>query len=160
MAYIDTNVVAPASSPDARGLSTPPLPRKAIVAILEDDAEISDSLAKVLEFLDLHMVSLPSDQNLPASLAVLRPMAVITGVEMRDQDGCHVLMEIAQHDAALPVLMITGADFCMAGAIDAVEEIFSLTALTKRAVLPSAGEMVEFLAEAGRAGQCLNVIPA
>lgn len=159
MAYIDTNLAPAIATPDPHNLSTQRLPRNAMVAVLEDDTQMSDSLAQVFEFLDLHAVSVPSNRDLGSTLTLLRPMAVIAGADMRGQDGCNVLMEIAQHDAELPVLMITGMDARMAGAIEAIEGIFGLTAVTRRPALPPAGDMVAFLAEAGRAGRCLSVLP-
>lgn len=160
MAYIDPNLAPAIATPEPHNLSAQRLPRKAMVAVLEDDTRVSGALAKVFEFLDLHAVRVPSHRDLAATLALLRPMAVIAEADMEGQDGCNVLMEIAQYDADLPVLMITGTDTRMAGAIEAIEEIFGLSAVTHCAALPPVGDMVAFLAEAGRAGQCLNVLPA
>ena len=86
-------------------------------------------------------------------------MAVIAELEGRGQDGCHVMMQVADHDPGLPILMLTGNEPGLVGAVDAVEELWNLTGVTKSRVLPEIGHLVEFLFRAGRRGDCMHMMP-
>ena len=56
----------------------------------------------------------------------------------------------------LPVLLITGDDPALIGAIDAVEEIWQLTSVDKWQRLLGIGALVDFLLRAGRKGDCMR----
>ena len=62
-------------------------------------------------------------------------------------------MTIAAHDRSLPVLLITGPDPALLGAVDAVEELWELSSVEKWQELPGVGAMVDFLFRAGRKGK-------
>jgi len=66
---------------------------------------------------------------------------------------------VAAHDPELPMLMLTGGDAALAGAADAVEELWGLTSVVKHSAPPSAREIVEFLFRAGQRGRCLGLMP-
>lgn len=157
--YIDTSSVAQAQISTQAMAPGGRHPRNALVVLLRDDSGTAGAIADICDFLDLHLLCLDNGQELDETLATMRPMAVISSIDAAGQDGCHTLMQVAQRDASLPVMMITGSDPRHCGAVDAVEEVFALTHLSKRARLPTPGDLVDFLAMAGRAGQCLDLLP-
>ena len=75
------------------------------------------------------------------------------------QDGCHVLITIAEYDRTLPALIITNDDPVALGAIDAVEELWRIKTVVKWPRLLGASEIVDFLFRAGRSGNCLRLVP-
>jgi hypothetical protein len=85
-------------------------------------------------------------------------MAVVAEMDAVGQDGCHVLMTIANYDRELPVLMITGGEPSAIGALDAVEEIWHLVSVVKWDRLLGVGAIVEFLCRAGRRGNCMRLM--
>jgi len=133
--------------------------RRALVAVVSDDPALADSIESVCDFLDIGVELLPSAVSLGALLPSLRPMAVIAEMDSGGQDGCHVLMEVAAIDSDLPVMLLLGADADMAGAADAVAELWGLRAVTVRATLPRVGQFVDFLFRAGRRAGSLRAMP-
>jgi hypothetical protein len=87
-------------------------------------------------------------------------MAVVCELDGVGQDGCHVMKTVACHDVTLPILMVTGEDAVLAGAADAVQELWKLTDVTTTATLPSIAGLVDFLFHAGRKGGCMRLMPA
>ena len=66
---------------------------------------------------------------------------------------------VAAHDPKLPMMILTGGDAALAGAADAVEEVWGLTSVVKWNAPPTASEIVEFLFRAGQRGRCLGLMP-
>jgi precorrin-3B methylase len=69
-------------------------------------------------------------------------------------------MTVAAHDRDLPVMLISGGDPALLGAIDAVEEIWQLTSVVRSQQLPGVGAIVDFLFRAGRRGNCMRLMPS
>lgn len=133
--------------------------REALILVIEDATDLSDAFCNVCNFLDISVESLPSGEDVSMALRQLRPMAVVARMDARGQDGCHVLMTISAYDPELPVLLITSDTPALLGAIDAVEEIWQLSSVTKWPRLLGAADMVDFLFQAGRMGNCLRLMP-
>ncbi len=117
------------------------------------------AIEELCDFLDVRLTRVASHSDLRLVLRDVRPMAVLAGMEAIDQDGCHIMKVVAAHDPSLPVMLLTGGDLAMAGAADAVEEIWGLTEVVQHRCLPAPGEMVEFLFRAGRRGNCMGLLP-
>jgi len=66
---------------------------------------------------------------------------------------------VAGYDRHLPVLLITGDEPEMLGAIDAVAEMWQLSSVVTSPDLPSIGGIVDYLFQAGRKGDCLRLMP-
>ena len=81
-------------------------------------------------------------------------MAVVAAMDAARQDGGNVLMTVARHDPSLPVLLMTDGDPRLAGAADAVTELWGLTEVVQAGAWPSPGGLVEFLCRAGLRGNC------
>jgi len=138
-----------------------PLPRERepIIVVVEDDGCLSETIRDICDFLEVTVRPLASREDLRPVLAECRPMAVLATIEALGQDGCHVMKTVADHDRNLPILLLTGGDPVLAGAADAVEELWGLSCVVKRPTLPGLGELVEFLCLAGQMGCCLGLMP-
>jgi CheY-like chemotaxis protein len=132
---------------------------EAVVVVVSDNTEVGSVLDNICEFLGFGVEIVPTDAPVGPMLRRHRPMAVIAELEGRGQDGCHVMMQVADHDPGLPILMLTGNEPGLVGAVDAVEELWNLTGVTKSRALPDIGHLVEFLFHAGRRGDCLHMMP-
>ncbi len=87
-------------------------------------------------------------------------MGVVAHMDCEGQDGCNIMMTIAQHDRSLPIMLIIGDDAALAGAADAVEELWQLGSVLKTPSLPGIGTIVDFIFRAGRKGRCMRLMPA
>ena len=132
--------------------------REALVLVIEDDTSMSSAFRSVCDCLNVAVERMPSHENLGSALRQRRPMAVVAEMDAAGQDGCHVLMTVAAHDRDMPVLLITGDDPALLGAVDAVEEIWQLTSVDKWQQLLGVGAMVDFLFRAGRKGDCMRLM--
>lgn len=121
-----------------------------LVLVIDDNSALSRQLKVVCDFLSFQLEHVSPDERLLAKLEERRPMAVISELDGERQDGCFVLMTVSEYDRGLPVLMVTGTDPALAGAVDAVEEVWGLSGVVQSPALPSVGAMVEFLFLAGR----------
>ena len=134
--------------------------RLASVLIIDDGEVLFEAFHNICECLGVSVQRMPSRDDLGAALRTRRPMAVVAEVDAAGQDGCHVLMAIAQHDSELPVLLLTGEDPAMIGAVDAVEEIWQLVSVTKWQRLLGIGAVIDFLFQAGRKAGCMRLMSA
>jgi hypothetical protein len=133
--------------------------REALVVVVEDDEEFSTAFRAVCDCLDVAVERLATQDDLRSVLSQRRPMAVVAAMEAAGQDGCHVLMTVAAYDRDLPVLLITGDDPALLGAIDAVEELWQLGSVAKWPRLLGIGPVVDFVFRAGRKGNCMRLMP-
>jgi len=152
MTYMDT---AAATHPASTDMAS----RTPLVIIIEDETRIADAFRVVCDCLDVMVHPLESSGDLSVILRQCRPMAVVTDLDMANQDGCHVLKSIGAYDRNLPVMVLAGTDAGLLGAIDAVEEVWGLSCVSKSNDLPSVGEIVDFLFRAGQIGRCLRLMP-
>lgn len=134
--------------------------RQPILLVVEDGEATSTALLAVAEFLDLAVERVASEANLADILREFHPLAVIAEMDCRGQDGCHAMMTVAEYDRTLPIMLLTGAEAALAGAVDAVEETWQLENVAKSAFLPGVGGTVDFLINAGRKGHYSRMMPA
>ena len=125
-----------------------------VLILLEGSSSMG--LAKTCQFLSIDAECHDPDQSLCELLKSRRPIAVCAELEGRRQDGCHVMKIVGEYDPTLPVLLLTGSDPSLAGAADAVEDMWNLTNVARWSEMPAVGDVVEFLSNAGRKGRCLN----
>jgi DNA-binding NtrC family response regulator len=126
--------------------------------IIEDGVHLSAAFHCVCDCLSVAVEQITSRDDLRVALRDVRPMAVVAEMDGAGQDGCHVLMTLAAYDPDLPVLLITGEEAALLGAIDAVEEIWQLSSVTKWPRLLGVGPVVDFLFRSGRKGNCLGLM--
>jgi len=144
---------------DRTGVSVGAPIREATVVVVEDQSQWSHAIEELCAFLGVRLARVLGEDDLAPVLRDRRPMAVLASMDGMGQDGCHVMKLVAAHDPELPVLMLTGGDPALAGAADAVEELWGLTSVAKHSIPPNAREMVEFLFRAGQRGRCLGLMP-
>lgn len=133
--------------------------RTPLLLLVTDDTELAEQVQQVCAFLDVEMIHLDSATRLLPLLRSLNPMAVIAGLDTQSQDGFHVMKVIGAHDPSLPLLLLSGHDQTIAGAVDAVEQLWALNAVCRSSCLPGAGDLIEFVCQAGRHGDCLGLMP-
>jgi ActR/RegA family two-component response regulator len=136
-----------------------PIQRHPLLLIVDDDDGIAAILQPICNFLDIVVERLPSEQDLADALRDHIPMAVVAHLDCQGQDGCHVMMTVAHYDRSLPILLLTGDDPALAGAADAVEELWKLQSVMKYPRLPSIGGVIDFIFRAGRRGRCMRLTP-
>ena len=145
--------------PAGRARNVEPVQRHSLLLVIEDGDGLAAALQPICDFLDVAVERLASERDLANALRDYRPMGVVAELDCQGQDGCHVMMTVAQHDLGLPILLLTGDDPAMAGAADAVEELWKLETVLKSARLPSIGAIVDFIFRAGRKGRCTRLVP-
>jgi hypothetical protein len=157
MTYMDKTLGARVTAQD-NGSGAAHATREALVLVIEDGFGLSSAFRSVCECLNVAVERMPTEDDLGSMLRQRRPMAVVAEMDAAGQDGCHVLMTVAAHDRDLPVLLISGDDPALLGAIDAVEEIWQLTSVVKWPRLSGVGAVVDFLFRAGRKGGCMRLM--
>lgn len=130
-----------------------------LILVVEDGSDLFDDLELICDFLDLGIERVSGAEDLLAALDARRPMAIVAELDGAEQDGCFVLMTVAAHNRSLPVLMVTGDDPALIGAVDAIEELWGLTSVTQTRELPSVGKVVDFLFRAGRRAGVTRLMP-
>jgi CheY-like chemotaxis protein len=133
--------------------------KKAVVAIVTDDPVTVEKLAPVCEFLDLQIEVVSAGMDLESVLQTHHPMAVVTDVEGETQDGFHTMKQVARYSRDLPILLLTDGDAALMGAVDAVQTVWGLTSVTSTSEFPMAGQLVQFLFNAGRRAGNMRLIP-
>ncbi len=141
------------------GLSTRTPVCEATVVIVEDEPLWSEAIDELCAFLEVRLARVASSIDLAPVLRDQRPMAVLAAMEAAGQDGSHVMKLVAAYDPDLPMMMLTYGDAALAGAADAVEEVWGLTSVVTRDDPPSPGELAEFLFRAWQRGRCLGLLP-
>ena len=158
MTYIDRLRDVCAAAPDG-GTGLGRTSREPLVLVVEDDEEFSTAFHAICDCLDVAVERMRSHDDLAVVLSERRPMAVVAATDAAGQDGCHVLMTVAGFDHDLPVLLITGDDPAMLGAVDAVTELWQLSSVTQWPRLLGIGAIVDFVFRAGRKGNCTRLMP-
>lgn len=124
-------------------------PQHAVLVVRDPDSN-SDCLELVCEFLDIDVQHAATGDDLRTMFTTLRPMAVIADLDGEVQDGFHVMKMAADFDRAMPILLLTGYDPALLGAIDAVQEVWGLTRVATIAGSAGVGPLVDFICHAVR----------
>jgi CheY-like chemotaxis protein len=127
-----------------------PPQRELLVLVIEDAPVLSRTIGFLCDYLGITVEAVPANADLAKLLRSKRPMAVMSMIDTRVQDGCHVLETVAEHDRTLPVLLVTGNDPALLGVVEAVQEIWQLGHVLKVTGAPGVGDVIEFLFKAGR----------
>jgi len=120
------------------------------VLVVRGPNKNSDYLESVCEFLDIDVLHATIEEDLRTMLTTLRPMAVIADLDGEAQDGFHVMKMAAEYDRSVPILLLTGYDPALLGAIDAVQEVWGLTRVATAATSAGIGALVDFICHAAR----------
>lgn len=120
------------------------------VLIVRDDGADNELLDAICEFLDLDVEHISIDDDFAPMINALRPVAVIADLVGETQDGYHIMKVTASYDRDLPILLLTGGDQTLLGAVDAVAEIWGLTRVEALSGGADATTLVDFLCDAAR----------
>lgn len=106
------------------------------VLLIDDDVHLRQALAQTLDLADLKVETLGDAREVIARLPADWPGVVVSDIRMPGLDGLQLLEQLRQHDAELPVLLITGhgdvplaVQAMRAGAYDFLEKPFASEAL-------------------------------
>jgi hypothetical protein len=157
MTYMDKAFGVRVAAQD-NGAGTADQAREALILVIEDNFDLSSAFRTVCDCLNVAVERIPSQDDVGPALRHRRPMAVIAEMDATGQDGCHVLMTVAAYDRDLSVLLITGDDPALLGAVEAVEEIWQLSSVDKWPRLLGVGLVVDFLFRAGRKSGCMRLM--
>jgi hypothetical protein len=157
MTYMDKGLSSRVAAQD-NGAGTGQESREPLVVVVEDGMRLSGAFQMICECLSVAVERIPSQDDLAPMLRARRPMAVVAEMDATGQDGCNVMMTIAAHDPSLPVLLITGHEPALLGAVDAVEELWQLSSVEKWPDVLGVGAIVDFLFRAGRKGHCMRLL--
>ncbi|MFO1026053.1 MAG: hypothetical protein U1E70_12755 [Acetobacteraceae bacterium] len=153
------NMISPIEASRDLAFSTiAPAHRQALVVIACDSPDTVEQLEQVCGFFDLAVEVVGSDENLLDTLRECRPMAVIADVDGHARDGFHAMHVIATYDRDLPIMVMTHGDPVLMGAADAMQELWSLTMVSRTSHKPLAGQLAEFLFTAGRRAGCMRLV--
>jgi hypothetical protein len=133
--------------------------RTPVILVLGNEPVAFVAMREMCDFLDIALERVDGDTDVLPFLERYEPMAVVAAMDDRHQDGANVLMTVARHDRSLPVLLVTDNDPVLAGAADAVAELWGLTEVTQTEFWPAPGELAEFICRAGMQGRCLALLP-
>jgi DNA-binding NtrC family response regulator len=121
-----------------------------VVVVVSDDHALGSSLELVCDFLDIGVEHVSSLDDLAPVLKSQRPMAVVTDIDGAGQDGFNVMMTVAGYDPNLPIMILTGGDPRLDGAVEAVQGHWGLGAVTAFGTAPKVADLVDFFCRAGR----------
>ncbi len=150
------SVLGRARSAENMGM-TEPEARRVIVLTLGRDAR--DMLKTMCAALDIAVEVVVSHHDLPFRLHQHRPMAVISELDPRGLASCSALRGIAAYDADMPILLTTHNDPAIHGTVDALEQLWGLTALRRVDAEPQPQELITFLYEAGQQSGLGRLMP-
>ena len=154
------NMLAPSSlAQDRDFLGTMTAAQPGVVAIVSDNPAAIEKLTPVCEFLELKMEIVSSGVDLTQVLRDHGPMAVISDVDCKVQDGFHAMKVVAHYNRNLPIMVLTDGDPVLLGAADAIQDLWGLTSVTRTSGFPVAGQLVAFLFSAGRRAGCMRLVP-
>jgi hypothetical protein len=132
--------------------------RHPLVIIACDAPETIHQLKSVCGFFEVAAEVLPDREDLMHALRERRPMAIISDIDGKCQDGFHTMKIVANYDRDLPVMLLTGGDPISMGAADAVQETWGLTMVSRSTNSPLAGQLADFLFTAGRRAGCMRLV--
>jgi FixJ family two-component response regulator len=128
-----------------------------LVYVVDDDADIRDSLRWLLESVGLDVRCFADGRAFLAAHDPMRPGCLITDVRMQMQSGLTLLDELSGHGVRLPVIVITGhADVPTAvramksGAVDFMEKPFNEQDMLDRIMQSLAADADRIRTEAAR----------
>jgi ActR/RegA family two-component response regulator len=122
----------------------------ASLLVISDDPGLISGLRSICDWLEMRLEIASPGINAGIILRQCRPTAVVFEADGDEQDGFHIMKQIAIHDRTLPAMVLTHGDPTLAGAVDAVQDLWGLTGATQPASELTVSELMEFLAKATR----------
>lgn len=107
-----------------------------LVAIVDDDQQVRESLAVLIESMNLDAECYVSGREFLSKYSPERPGCVVLDLRMPELDGLEVIEELAARDIQVPIIMISGhgdipaaVAAIKAGAVDFLEKPYRGAAL-------------------------------
>ena len=119
-----------------------------IVLVIDDMEDVGETVRRICRSLGVACEYMPSGESLPKILRYAKINAVIADIMMPDEDGYHVMKEIADYDRHLPILMMTGGEAYLLHTVEAMAEIYHLTRVLARPKPIQRSVVKEFLVAA------------
>lgn len=127
--------------------------RHPFVAVFEGESpDQARSVRSMCESLGARVESLNRSSCVAEILRYMEPCAVISEIALDGRDGFDVMKLVAEYNRNLPLLMLTGRDPVVLGAVDAIEEIWELTDVWRMEQPPSLAGLRAFIGAAGALG--------
>jgi CheY-like chemotaxis protein len=120
-----------------------------IIIVFESRAAGAQPIAEICRAMGVRVLALRGERRLLEILHYLQPVAVVADCVMEEQDGFDVMKVIACYNRQLPMLMLTNGDHHLAGAAEAVAEIWHMTDVTVSTAIPTAHSLRAFLNSVG-----------
>jgi hypothetical protein len=120
------------------------------VIVLTESGLASAALRRMASALDIELVTVRSFHDLPFQLHHHRPIGVVLELSPVGQACRSALRSVAAYDPDMHVLMVSGDDPAVLGAIDVAEQLWGLSALHRLTGAPEPADLIGFLFEAGR----------
>jgi hypothetical protein len=127
--------------------------------VITDDPGLIRGLRSICDWLDMRLEPVSSGINAGIILHQRRPTAVIIEADGAEQDGFHIMKQIANHDRTLPIMVLTYGDPALAGAVEAIQDLWGLTGVTQPTGELTVSELMEFLAKATRGAGLWGLMP-
>jgi FixJ family two-component response regulator len=112
------------------------LSKSPTVSVVDDDRQVRDSLAALIQSMDLEVTCYASGQQFLESYSPERPGCVVLDLRLPQLNGLQVLDEMAARHFKVPVIMISGhgdihaaVSAMKAGAVDFLEKPYRGSAL-------------------------------
>ena len=83
---------------------------RSLIAVVDDEEPIRKGLKRLLRSAGLEVETFPSGIEFLESLAIQRPDCVVLDLHMPEMSGFEVQARLAESDAPVPVVIITGHD--------------------------------------------------
>ena len=120
------------------------------VIVLTENGLASAALRSMASALDIDLVTVRSFHELPFQLHHHRPIGVVLELSPLGASCRSALRNVAAYDPNMHVLMVSGDDPTVLGAIDVAEQLWGLSALHRLSGTPAPADLIGFLFEAGR----------
>lgn len=134
-------------------------PETQCVVVLDDSDELPGLIADMCAALGIGIIHVGAVHELPFRLHHHRPIAVISAIALSGRSSCAVLRGVAAFNPDLPVMMLATEDPASQGAIDAAEQLWGLTAVTRLGATPGPRDLIGFLFHAGRRDNSGRLVP-
>lgn len=130
------------------------------VIVMTDSGQASITLCKMASALGIEVITVRSFHELPFRLHHHRPIGVMLELNPLGHSFRSALRSISAYDPDMDVLMVSGDDPVVLGAIDVSENLWGLGALHRLALEPGPADIIAFLFQAGRRNGVGNLMPA
>lgn len=151
-----TRLLGRAMSADALAMSEQDT--KAVI-VLTESGQASAALCQIASALDIEVITIRSFHELPFRLHHHRPIGVALELNPLGHSCRSALRSIAAYDPDMHVLMVSGDDPVVLGAIDVSEKLWGLRALHRLLKEPKPTDVIGFLFQAGRQNGVGNLMP-